>query len=372
MSQKRYIDFGNPASAAAAKTIQRQLFAPQVLRADGAFLSAQAPDQIVIQPHAVIFESGVILVEDEVRVVTVPTTNNSTHYTLYYEHFDDDQIGGVPATLRLVAGLSSTVANGVVLGWVVYPGASVALSNAMVYANSKGQVQPGAGLREVVQVGSYDSLVTSGSVYERPTPVNFGWRTIPATLTVALTGAYFSKLLPLAKQHLRVFNVDDSSDMVRVQGAPSPGEYSVTAGDVFAFNAADEGKRVSIFDLTYGNARYAATSGEPGVLDRLFSFQVTDTPFRSIYAEYVALSGAYTVDAVEVLDVNLVQSTLLQTKAQPGVPDGTISRLTVRLLDGAFSGVSGEQCMLRLRETLGQSSEGLLIRVRASTYDLPF
>jgi len=376
MSQKRFIDFGTGADASKVKTIHRQLFAPQVLRADDPFFSALAPDQLIVQPHAVMFESGVILVEDEVLSVTINTTFTPANYTIYYEHIDEDQIGGSSAQFKTTGGLQQALANSVILGWVVYPGGSVPLSNSMLYVNAHGQVQPGVNPTEIVRNDGGTILFLSGAVTAVAAPLIEN-TVIPSISPYQITqvGVFLSKLLPIANQGLRVFNSTGGVDLARVIAAPALGQYSVNVStDVYTFNALDAGKSITLFDATYGNARKVSNTSPTlsGIIQRLFSFEVGNMPIRSLLVEYIALAGSYTIDPVEVFDVNLAAATLASSKAEPAPIDGTISRLTVRLVEGIFSGTSGEQFTLRLKETLGPSSSGLLLRVRASAYDLPF
>jgi hypothetical protein len=159
MSQRRYVNFGTDADSSKAKAINRALAAPQVLRATEPFLQAVAPDQLVVQPHTLIFDSGIILDENEQLVFTVPTTFSAADYTLAYQHVDEDIIGGTAATIELQSGLLQTLPDSVILGWVRYPGGSVALDNTMVFPARLGQIQPAWLTRE--QYGPADAGVVA-------------------------------------------------------------------------------------------------------------------------------------------------------------------------------------------------------------------
>lgn len=376
MSQKRYINFGTDADAGKVKAINSQFFAPQVLRADEPFFSASPPDQLLIQPHSCIFESGIVLVEDEEIAITISTSFNSANYTLYYEHLDEDNIGGIAASLKTAGGLLQTVDNGVILGWVVYPGGSVPLDSSMLYSNFRGQVTPGFEFKELTLPARIGIVNTkSDGVSSGLGPITSQY-TIPsvAPYTVTATDSVLSNLLLTSKQGIRVYCRDDNSYMTRVGTTPSIGEYAVNPDtEVFLFNSLDAGKTIQIFDIAYGEVhKIENTDSSAGYIHRMFSFPASDAVIKTIFVEYVGLKGTYTIDPIEVIDVNGDSGTLSSSKVEPSPFDGSISRLTVRLIEGIYIGTSGEQFILRLRESVGGLSEGLLLRVRASAYDLPF
>jgi len=374
VSQSRFFNFGTPADAAKYKMVQRQLFAPQVLRADDPFFASATPDQLVIQPHGVIFGDGVVLVEDEIIALTIPTTFSSADYTVAYEHVDEDIIGGTAADLKLLGGLLSAIEDSVILGWVVYPGGSVALDNSMLYPATQGQVQAGHGFREVIKRFD-EGLVASKTDITESTPQVALGEVIPGSpYQITKANLTISRLLPEAKQAIRVYNRDDGIDMTRVAASPSIGEFSLNVvTGVFTFASVDSGKVVDISDLTYGAEALLVRNDDSvnaGVYDVLFSFSASDVPIRSILVEYTALSGM-TLTGLLVLDVDGNRGTFEVSTHEPSSPDGTVSRMTMRLLSGAYIDTSGGFIKVLVRVNLVASGEGLLFRARGSAYDIP-
>jgi hypothetical protein len=374
MSQRRFINFGADANASKIKETHQQFFSRQVLRADPPFFQALAPDQLVLSPHSVIFENGVVLIEDELTQFTIPTTAPSANYTLAYEHEDVDIVGGVAATLTLKGGLLSEVDNGVVLGWVKYPGGSVALDDAMLYANAIGQVQPGQHVLESVRLPSNSLLaVKSPDCTVAPLTGSLGVVVPASPYQVSLTDLIPSRLLG-SDGAVRVYNHTDAVQMTRVVGAPALGEFSLAATDIMTFSSADEGKVVDIVDMTYGADLVVtknASASLPGIVDVIYSFEVQGVPYHSIYVEYVPIVG-YTVDCVEVLDAVGQSATFAVSKSEPLTPDGSVARLTIRLLVGVFVGTMGETIKVRLRRVLTALGHGVELRARASIIDAPF
>ncbi len=375
MTQQRLINFGTTADAAKVKEINQQFFGPQVLRAAAPFMSAVPPDQLQVQPHGVVFENGTVLVEDEIKTFTVTTGPGSADFTLFYEHIDEDIIGGSPATLELRSGLFETLADSVILGWVRYPGGSVPIDGTMLFPNDLGQVQGGVTIESAT--GRHDltaaTTARSADITESTTAPQLGI-TIPATPHQVTIDPLPSKLLAYDAAAVRVFSHADGVEYTRVVAGPTTLEFSLepTTG-LMTFNAVDEGKVVDVVDLTYGQGTVLSvnTVGSTRYADIAYSFELRPAPFRRVFVEYVVLDD-YTVDLVEVLDADRLAATVTVDKVEPTTPDGTISRLSIRLLGGRFNSTAGDVMTIRLRKTLGPDGKGLELRTRATTYDLPF
>lgn len=129
MSQRRIQDFGSPIVASSLKTLSNSFAASAVL--DGFQFLVDAPDRMAINPGSAITHEGVIIIEDEVKFLDISNTSNAVDYTVFYAHEDQDVSGGVPAVLTIQSGLlTADVVNGVILGYVRYPGGGVPLSAA--------------------------------------------------------------------------------------------------------------------------------------------------------------------------------------------------------------------------------------------------
>lgn len=378
MSQRRFVNFGTDADSSKVKAISRSLAAPQVLRAEEPFMQAVAPDQLVVQPHIVIFDSGIILDEDEQLVFTVPTTFSAADYTLAYQHVDEDIIGGAAATIELQSGLSQTLPDSVILGWVRYAGGSVALDNTMLFPARLGQIAPGQHTRE--QFASVDSSVTAlGSDIALLLNPNIALaQAIPGSpYRITFGDGYVSSLLPAASQRLNVYDQTAGQQMERISvGTPVANQYTAdSATQTLTFSSLDTGHLVDISDMTYGaNHQLAVNSNvtDPQIVETLYSFAVSESSLRAITAEFVPLTTGYTVAVAEALDVTNTPITTAQSVTAPSSADGTAGRMVVRLIDGTRVGTTGQFITVRLRQTVPANGSGLLLRVRATNYDLPF
>ena len=377
MSQRRYVNFGADANAGSIKAINREFFAPQVLRGNAPFLSTTPPDQLVLQPHSIIFDTGIVLTEDQQLEFTVPTGYPTGDYTLLYQHVDEDVIGGVGATIELRSGLFQSLESSIILGWVRYPGGAVPLDNSMVFENQTGQLTPQHQTREI------ERLPTSIQTISLPATATITHganvlldQTIPTSpYQIDLGDAYVSRLLPIADQRVRIINQTDGVEMTRITaGSPTTNQYLLSPSTQLAtFASADTGKVVDMADITYGTARLLTNSSTTQTVsvDSIVTFNTNDMPFSRVTAQVIGLNQ-YAIQAIEVLDVDSEEATINQTDTIPTVPDGSISQLVIRMLDGTYSGNVGRVVVVRLRETVGPVGSGLLLGVRASNRDLPF
>lgn len=167
MTQHRYFDFGEPASASIFKEMLSGLTGKTVL--SGGEISVASvvppaqPDRLVIQPVWIALNSprlteqgtkraAVLMYEDEPKQLTVPTSSAAAKYTIVYRHTDADIFGGNAAVLTLDSGLlqNQNIDDGLVLGYVLYPGGGVGLTNQMIIEVPKARIEalssPGEGL----------------------------------------------------------------------------------------------------------------------------------------------------------------------------------------------------------------------------------
>ncbi len=145
MTQKRYFNYGEPASAAIFKEMLSGLTGKTIL--SGGELGVSAPDRVVISPIWVAMDSprttesgaaraNLLLYEDSTKQLQVTLSSAAANYTITYRHSDVDVFGGNAAELKLEAGLlrNANLADGLVIGYVLYPGGGVPLSNYMLIA----------------------------------------------------------------------------------------------------------------------------------------------------------------------------------------------------------------------------------------------
>lgn len=129
MAQRRIQDFGSPVTAANLKALASAFSGPAVL--SGNTFVADGADRLRVNPGSSITDEGVVIIESEPRFLTVPNTSNPVDYTVYYLHNDADISGGIPAELIIDAQLlDNDSIEGVILGYVRYPGGGIPLSSA--------------------------------------------------------------------------------------------------------------------------------------------------------------------------------------------------------------------------------------------------
>jgi hypothetical protein len=172
VTQKRYINYGATADASGIKGIIRNLVEPGIL--NGFDMLAVAPDQVQISSGGLVFDSGILLEETEVKYLTVPITAASLNYTIVYTHDDEDIVGGAAATLSLVTGLFSTYTDSVILGWVKYPGGSVDVASNQIYPAPKQNIQAEStpGDKDVYLPAQSENAGTTASIFGLRTPAS--------------------------------------------------------------------------------------------------------------------------------------------------------------------------------------------------------
>jgi hypothetical protein len=158
VTQHRYFDFGIFATASTFKEMFSGLTGKTVLSGGEIGVSAVTPptqpDRIVIQPVWISLDSprttqqgtmraGVLLHEDEPKQLVVPITSAAANYTVVYRHTDSDVFGGNAATLTLDYGLlqNQNINDGIVLGYVLYPGGGVGLADTMIVPAPKARIE---------------------------------------------------------------------------------------------------------------------------------------------------------------------------------------------------------------------------------------
>lgn len=149
MSESRIHDFGRPLSAAELNAAQGAMFGPNVLY--GMNLSASSDGiQLDIAPGAIITIDGVIIINDQYRAIEFTPTSSAALYTVISVHSYSSIQGGKGSVLELreiedgdgnpIFGDSTHVSDGVVVGWINYPGGSVLLADSMIFEAFRGQV----------------------------------------------------------------------------------------------------------------------------------------------------------------------------------------------------------------------------------------
>jgi len=127
MTQRRIQDFGSPIVASSLKNLSKAFVVGKIL--EGNTFIVDGTSRVRVNPGSAITGQGVIILEDEPKFIAVPNTSVAQDYTIFYSHIDADISGGVPAILTLDSGLlTEDVVDGVILGYVRYPGGAVPLA----------------------------------------------------------------------------------------------------------------------------------------------------------------------------------------------------------------------------------------------------
>lgn len=129
MVQRRIVDYGAPVIASTIKEMSASFITSAVL--SGYRFSVESSNTLRVNPGVASTNEGVLIIEDESKFVEITNTSVSKDYTVYYEHTDVDITGGSAAELTKVEGLlTASDVNGVILGYVKYPGGGIPLSNS--------------------------------------------------------------------------------------------------------------------------------------------------------------------------------------------------------------------------------------------------
>lgn len=127
MVQRRIQDYGTLAEAIDIKTIVYGLARSSVLQ--GFRLGVAGVNKLRIFAGVAVTGEGVMIIEDEVQELEIPITASAQEYTVMYRHIDEDISGGVAAEILLENGiLAPEDIQGVILGYIKYPGSAVPLS----------------------------------------------------------------------------------------------------------------------------------------------------------------------------------------------------------------------------------------------------
>lgn len=363
--QTRYVNFGTSADDQKIKAINRLSQTPGLLTARDGLFQAVAPDRLVIAPHGVLMENGTIVEETEQVEFQVPNSFTPQDYTVVYRHEDEAIVGGVPAELTLETGLSQTIENGIPLGWVRYPGGSVPLDPAHLFPAPSVKEPP----YEVA--GELDDIAAGSGVYDVPHEALEIVVPSAPPYTVSVGTSFPSYRLPVGDQRVVCRSIDDSQDLVRVDsGTPGTLEYRLDSSRVVSFSPLDATKLVSFFDMTYGSAT-SMTGTTGGVADSLVTLPLNQTaPLRVVRVRFVAVNAGYTVELLDAWDRDGQPITTVSANTETGAEDGSVSTLTVRLLDGVTHGVGN--VTVRVRETVPAGAEGLWLGIEGSSVDVPF
>jgi len=127
MAQSRFDNYGDFISSPNANEARYAITPKGVYR--GFEFSVSISGDLVIAPGYGCQHNGIVWMEDDDRTLAFPVTVPAQNYTIVALHEDQQIIGGAAVEYELQGGLETndTVPDGVVLGWIYYPGGSVTL-----------------------------------------------------------------------------------------------------------------------------------------------------------------------------------------------------------------------------------------------------
>jgi len=137
MAQNRFINFGDTVLARRINEISTAIVSKGVLEG-GSFSVGLTSNTLRVGPNKAMLDELLLVENGNTDLMlgfgTPPTLpQDSTDWTIVYEHINQNVQGGVPATMLALEGLFGfeDLENTTVLGWVRYPGGGVPLNPTM-------------------------------------------------------------------------------------------------------------------------------------------------------------------------------------------------------------------------------------------------
>ncbi len=118
MTQQRVFDYGDPVNSPDDNETRQYLLQTGVY--SGFTFSVDAGFDLEIAPGAGLQPNGVMWTEDAAVGISFSAPGVDTNYTVVATHVNRNITEGVPVEYAIQPGLSTTVTDGVVLGWIYY------------------------------------------------------------------------------------------------------------------------------------------------------------------------------------------------------------------------------------------------------------
>jgi hypothetical protein len=127
MVQTRVYNFGDLLTQARAKLLAQSLFSPGIYEGFAPTITGTTGTQITFAAGTYLLPNGVLIKEDDVTAVTVPTPASATDYTITVDHDDIQAVGGSSVYYTLRTGILGRSAdpnpNSLALLWIRHSGA---------------------------------------------------------------------------------------------------------------------------------------------------------------------------------------------------------------------------------------------------------
>lgn len=130
MSQKRIYDYGDPVTAEDDNLTRRHLNNAGVYT--GMDLGVDTSGNLTLAAGAILLPDGFLCVEDDELTLTFSPPGRATNYTVVATHDDRSITGGVEVEYAIQSGLSTTVTDGIPIGWIYHPGGGATLTATML------------------------------------------------------------------------------------------------------------------------------------------------------------------------------------------------------------------------------------------------
>lgn len=128
MPQKRFYNYDSTADSGSENTINYALHSKGVYQGLDLIINSSTPPALTISPGYGLQHNGVLWREDTEVVIPFAATMVATNYTLIATHDNRQILGGVKIVYDLISSaLAPDITDGIVLGWIYYPGGGGAL-----------------------------------------------------------------------------------------------------------------------------------------------------------------------------------------------------------------------------------------------------
>lgn len=131
MSQQRILVYGQLIETDDLPTAVKNLMAPG--RLTGMNFSVSSVDSMYVSGGSCLLPDGIIVVENETKMLLVPTSSFAATYTIVYQLEDTTTLGGSAAILTLISGYlrQENLTDSTIIGWINYPGGAIPLNASM-------------------------------------------------------------------------------------------------------------------------------------------------------------------------------------------------------------------------------------------------
>lgn len=281
MSQSRRNTFGDLIDTADLPDMISNIMSPG--RLVGNNFSVAQTDLMQISPGSCLLPDGVLILEDEVQNLVIPSSSLAADYTVIYQLQSTQTLGGSPAILQLLSGIQrqENFTNGTILGWVRYPGGSIPLSSSFFIQPSSLRISKRAdtfyytnncplfGIRPTTTFSIPSANVNLvANTFTTSTPFPTGW-----AITVASIGTLPTPLVAGATYYV----VNPTTSTFQLASVQSGTPIDITAAGSGGVTFASFWTESLAFVLSEACQRFVNTSIVPATYTLRFPFVIPGT-----------------------------------------------------------------------------------------------